>query len=365
MGVASLTPALPIISTALDLTKAEVALLISAFTFPGILLTPVAGLLADRWGRKAVLVPSLFIFAMGGSAIFFVREFQMMIPLRVLQGIGAASLGALNTTLIGDFYKGRDLPAVMGYNSSVLSLSTATYPLIGGLLAGMAWHWPFILPSLGIPAAVYIWIFLPEPEIERSPDFLSYIRAASRSILRREVLSVFALGVLTFVILYGAFLTFLPFLLRQTFDLSPPQIGVIFSLSSLTTALLSSRIGRLTEQFGSLKLLKTAFILYAAVTLMMPHIEDLRLFAVPILLFGSAQALNIPSLMTLLSRLAPSEQRAVFMSLFGMVLRIGQTLGPLIVGIGFAFGGLDAAFYLTSGVALFGLIILFNVRFKQ
>ena len=64
MGVASLTPALPRISQALELNTSEIALLISAFTFPGIFLTPVAGVFADRLGRKAVLIPSLFIFGL-------------------------------------------------------------------------------------------------------------------------------------------------------------------------------------------------------------------------------------------------------------------------------------------------------------
>ena len=70
MGVATLTPALPKIAQALDLSKSEIALLISAFTFPGIFLTPVGGVLADRLGRKTVLVPSLFIFGLAGFSIF-------------------------------------------------------------------------------------------------------------------------------------------------------------------------------------------------------------------------------------------------------------------------------------------------------
>ena len=69
MGVASLTPALPKISQAFDLNKSEVALLISAFTFPGIFLTPFAGVLADRLGRKTVLIPSLFIFGLAGFSM--------------------------------------------------------------------------------------------------------------------------------------------------------------------------------------------------------------------------------------------------------------------------------------------------------
>jgi MFS family permease len=137
MGVASITPALPQISNTLDLSKSQIGLLISLFTFPGIFLTPISGILADRFGRKTVLVPSLFIFAFAGSAIFFIHDFHYILVLRILQGIGASSLGSINTTLIGDYYKAKELPEAMGYNASVLSLSTASYPLIGGVLAGL------------------------------------------------------------------------------------------------------------------------------------------------------------------------------------------------------------------------------------
>ena len=361
MGVASLTPALPKISQALDLNNAEIALLISAFTFPGIFLTPVAGVLADRFGRKAVLIPALFIFALGGFSIFFVKNFHLIIILRVIQGVGAAPLGSINITLVGDFFRGKDRPAAMGYNASVLSLSTASYPLIGGALAGIAWYYPFILPLLAIPVGLFVIFGIREPEIEKVSDFKEYIRAISASIVKKEVLGIFLLGILTFLILYGAYLTYIPFLVSRRFDLESPQIGILLSISSLTTAILATQIGRLTSKFGSLFLLKTAFVLYLIVSLLIPHINNLYLFLIPILIFGSAQALNMPSLQTTLTNLSPDNQRGAFMSLNGMVLRLGQTLGPIVIGIGYSVGDMNGVYYLSAIVALLGLVVLFTM----
>lgn len=361
MGVASLTPALPKISQSLDLTKSQVALLISAFTFPGIFLTPVGGVLADRIGRKAVLVPSLFIFALAGFSIFFVRNFHLIILLRVVQGIGAASLGSINVTLVGDFFRGNDRPAAMGYNASVLSFSTASYPLIGGTLAGIAWYYPFVLPILAIPVGLFVIFGIREPDIGKASEFKQYLKAISVSIRKKEVIGIFLLGILTFIILYGAFLTYVPFLVSQRFDLSPPEIGILLSISSLTTAILATQVGKLTRRFGSLSLLKAAFALYFIVSLLFPNISHLYLFLLPILIFGSAQALNMPSLLTSLTNLAPDNQRGAFMSLNGMVLRIGQTLGPLVVGIGFSLGDINGVYYMSALVALLGLVVLFTM----
>ncbi len=366
LGVASITPALPKISQLFDLNKTQIGLLISAFTFPGILLTPIAGMIADRWGRKTVLIPSLFLFAISGFAIFFVRNYHYVIMLRVIQGIGAAPLTSINTTLIGDYFKGKKRPEAMGYNASVLSLSTASYPLVGGVLAGIAWNNPFILPLLAIPVGLFVIWGIEEPEIQKPTNFKQYLIEISNSISRKEVIAIFILGTLTFIILYGAFLTYLPFLLDSKFGLTAPQIGMLLSFSSVTTAILASQVGKLTWKFGSVNLLKTAFVLYFLVCLIMPNLNTLYVFIIPVMIFGSAQALNIPSLHTSLANLAPDNQRGIFMSINGMVIRIGQTLGPLIIGVGYAINGLSGAYYLGAVMALIGVLVLFTmIRDKE
>jgi len=206
---------------------------------------------------------------------------------------------------------------------------------------------------------LYVIFNLKEPDFEKVADLKLYLKIVSKSIFRKEVVAIFILSILTFIILYGAFLTYLPFLLSGKFNLTPPKIGLLFSLSSITTAILATQMGKLTRRFGSLSLLKTAFLLYFLVLLLLPNINSLYLFIFPVLLFGSAQALNIPSLQTALANLAPDNQRGAFMSTNGMVLRIGQTLGPLVVGIGFSWGSLAGAYYVAAAIALVGLMVLF------
>ena len=150
MGVSSLTPVFPAVVEALGISPEQVGLLITFYALPGIFLTPVYGVLADRFGRKQVLVPALVLFAVAGSACAFVRDFQLLLALRFLQGIGGASLGFLTATLVGDLYQGARRTEAMGYKASVLSMSSAVLPLIGGGLALFGWYVPFALPILGL-----------------------------------------------------------------------------------------------------------------------------------------------------------------------------------------------------------------------
>ena len=365
MGVASIAPALPQIAESLSLSKHQVGLLISAFTLPGVFLTPFAGVVADRMGRKFILVPALFLFATAGFAIFFVHDFKIILALRVLQGAGAAPLGSLNTTLVGDFFKGKQLPQAMGYNAGVLSLATASYPLLGGLLAGIAWYYPFAMPLLALPVGLFIIFGIKEPNIEKPSSLKLYLRSFSKSIIRKEVIAIFIIGTLTFIILYGNFLTYIPFIIKQKFDLSAPQIGMMLSLSSLATVFVAANVGKLTQKFGSLNLLKTAFLLFMATNIILPFVNNLYLFIIPVIMFGMAMALNMPSLQTVLTKLAPNDQRGAFMSINGWVIRLGQTIGPLIIGIGYTFHGYFGAYFLGAFVALAGLVVLFTMIQKD
>ena len=92
---------------------------------PGVFLTPVAGVLSYKFGRKTVLIPSLLLFGVAGGACALVSEFELLFGLRLLQGVGAAALGATTkVTLIGDLFVGREWTAALGYNSCVLSTGT-------------------------------------------------------------------------------------------------------------------------------------------------------------------------------------------------------------------------------------------------
>jgi len=359
LGVSSLTPAFPKIAQSLRLTEVQVSYLISVFTLPGIFLTPVAGILADRYGRKAVLTPSLFLFGLAGFACFFSRNFFWLLFFRFFQGIGASALGSLNITLIGDFFQGKQRAAAMGYNASVLSIGLAIFPFVGGLLAEIAWYEPFALPLIALPVGLAVIFSIKSPHIKNSQKLSVYFSNVWKSVRTKEALGLFSLSILTFVILYGAFLSYFPFLLTSKFNLSPFQIGIFFSISSLSTAITSSQLGRLVGRFSEVNLIKWAYGLYIAVGLMMPFINTLYFYIVPMVMFGVAQGINIPSLQTLLVRLAPTEQRALFMSVNGMVLRIGQTLGPLFIGLGFAISGISGVFYLAAFVAACMLVLVF------
>ncbi len=360
LGVSSISPAFPKIEKSLNITEEQVGLLITLFTLPGVLLTPVLGVLADRLGRKKILVPSLFLFGIAGGACALTTNFNALLIMRFLQGVGAASLGSLNVTLVGDFFSGKKRAAAMGYNASVLSIGTAAYPAIGGLLATIGWNYPFFLPLAAIPIGLIILFKLNIPEPEQQQKLKEYLSAAVKGMKRSEVVGLFLASVFTFIILYGAFLTYFPILLDRTFDSPPILIGGLMSVMSISTAVTSSQLGRLSKNYSEKHLILAAFLFYAAATMLIPFIKVEWLLIFPLILFGIGQGMNIPGIQNLLSGYAPKEYRAVYMSINGTVLRLGQTIGPLLMGLLFTVWGLSGVYVSAAFIAalMFVLVIL-------
>ena len=91
IGIFSLSPAFPRIVKELQISPKDIGLLITVFTFPGILLIPVMGIIADLFGRKKVLVPALILFAVAGGLCLLARDFKTLLVLRFFQGIRGSS----------------------------------------------------------------------------------------------------------------------------------------------------------------------------------------------------------------------------------------------------------------------------------
>jgi MFS family permease len=352
LGVSSIAPVFPTVARELDVSPEAVGLLITVFTLPGILLTPLLGILADRFGRKKVLVPALILFSLAGSSCALARDFEILLLLRFFQGVGAASLGSSNAALIGDLFSGRQRTEAMGYNASILSIGTAVYPSLGGALAALGWYVPFALPIVGLAVAMAVLFRLESMEVRRGDGLRTYLREALSGMKNRKVIGLYLVSVTTFIVLYGAYTTFIPLHLSDRFGSTAFAIGLIMSVGSLSTAVTASNLRFLTKPISSERLITSAFALYALSFLAIPYLPGHWLVALPVCLFGIAQGMNYPVVMSLLAGLAPTEHRAIFMSANGMVLRVGQTLGPLIMAAVFAWGGMARVFHVAMAICI-------------
>jgi MFS family permease len=206
---------------------------------------------------------------------------------------------------------------------------------------------------------------LRNPEPSSDLTLGTYLRNTLVSIRNPRALVLFFASLVIFIILYGAFLTYLPFLMRGSFNASPLLIGLLFSVTSIATALTSFRLGRLARRFSEQNLVRLGFACYAIAMLAIPLAPSFGFLLIPAVLFGATNGISIPSVLTMLTGLAPAEYRAAFMSVNAMVLRMGQTLGPIVAGVMLHFGGLSAVYYGNAVLAVGALGVVGVVAKKN
>ena len=357
LGVASVTPSFPSLRAALNVPVENIGLLITVFTLPTLILGPIIGVFADRIGRKKILVPALLLFGIAGFSCAFVRDFNLLLGLRFLQGVGAAPLLSLSVTLIGDLYSGDKRATAMGYNASVSSIGTALYPTIGGALATMGWYFPFMLSIVAIPVGLLVLFGLKNPEPKGQRNLKAYLSNALITLKNRQLFGLFIASAANFVLLYGAYVTYLPSLIADKFGAEPFTIGLFLSSVSVAIAFTASQLGNLARRYSETTLIRASFVFYAVALAIIPFISSLWLLLIPTTIFGIGLGIGFPSIQTLLATLAPKEYLATVISVNGTFYGLGQTIGPLLMGLAYGIGGINSVFYAGVAFALATLVV--------
>ena len=127
------------------------------------MLAPVAGLLADRVGRRRLVLAGLVLFTAAGALPLVVDDLWLILASRLGLGVANAALLTVGTTLIGDYFEGEARRRWLAVNGVTGSLLISLAMLFGGILAGWSWRGPFLLSLLGVPVFLLALLQLFEP----------------------------------------------------------------------------------------------------------------------------------------------------------------------------------------------------------
>lgn len=134
--------------------------------------TPIYGKMADRIGRKPVMMVSLGVFVVGSLCSGLSQSMPALIVSRALQGIGAGGIMPVTFTMIADIYPIEKRARVLGLNGSAWGIAAVVAPLIGGFIVDkLSWHWVFILNvPIGLVTMLLTYIFFQEHHVaEKKP----------------------------------------------------------------------------------------------------------------------------------------------------------------------------------------------------
>lgn len=338
LGFALMSPILDSLVGPFGATSANIGLMISVITAPGIVLIPLAGVLADKFGRKPVLIASIFLFGLGGTAIIFTTDFKIVLALRFVQGVGLAGLNPIIITSIGDMYS-MDVEATgQGIRFMISGLSGAIFPLIAGGLILFAWQYPFLLYAISFPVAVVVYFWFDEPTgsagfvVTNGGDSASYTRALLQLASHRRVLSMVLARSLMPTVWFG-FVTYISFIVVQLLDGTPLEAGILTTIGFLIFAVSASQAGRVTALLESRLYLLVGGNLCLGIGFVIVLFAPNMIFAIVGIIISAIGFGFLGSLYrTIITNLAPESLRAGIVSLSEAGGRLTATLTPLIMG---------------------------------
>lgn len=358
MGVTIPLPVLPAIARRFSLSIDQVGWVTVAYTLPGVIIALVAGILADRFGRKAVLLPGIILFGLGGLLCAFSLNFFMLILFRIIQGMGGGVIGVLYSTLPADMYGEEDLPKVMGQISAVASIGVAIFPAIGGLLGEIVWHAPFWVSIFAFPVA-WLGFYLPLAKGSNMAKWKEYFIATKDIITNSKALILFSLTFLCYCIYYGPVNTYFPMMVHGRFDVSPAEIGNIFIVLAVGIGMSAFSLGWLNKNIQFNRLILLAGCGYFLAQLSFVIMPSMKWMIVPLIFEGLAQGITLPIIAERIAVLAPTDNRGAVMAVNGSIFRFSQSMSPLIFGLVWTYWGWHGPYILGMIFSIFILCIVF------
>ncbi len=345
-------PAIPDILDAFDQPDSRAGLFVAAGTLPGILMAPVIGVLADRHGRRAVLVPCLVGFGAFGLLSALSPSFEVLLVLRLLQGVGAAGLINLAVVLIGDHWSGLERARLVGQNAAVLTVSLAVFPPVGGLLTEVGgWRLSFTPYVIGLVTAAVIWHRLDPARPDSKQTLRSQLGGAREAARHRDVLGSISIGFVIFMLIFGLFLTALPVHLEREFGLGAGARGLVIAAPALTSTIAALRLARLRARFGAVGIVTGAAVLFTIAFVVMGTAASLVVLIGGAMLYGFGEGVFIPTLQDIVAGSAPASQRGAVVAMWVGAARAGQTIGPLAVAGLYGAVGTGTTFVLGGALA--------------
>lgn len=355
-------PAIPDILDYFGRDDGAAGILVASAAIPGIAVAPIIGLLADRFGRRRVLVPCLVVFGLCGLLAAFAPTFGWLLVARFGQGFGSAGLINLANVLISDTWTGLDRARYFGYNSAVLTISLAVLPAFGGLLTDLGgWRWSFAPYPLALVTAVVVVLRLDHGPTDRSRTVGGQARAVAAVARSVRILVPLGLAFVMFVLIFGLLLTVLPLHLEQVFALSATERGLILATPALGATVGALVLGRVRARLAARTIILGSFAVFVVAYPLLGWAPTLVLVVVAGLAFGFGEGLILPTVTDVVASAAPDSGRGAVLSLQVSAVRLGQSVGPLLAGVAVALVGTSSTFVLgaviAAGVVLAGLLV--------
>ncbi|MBP7398008.1 MAG: MFS transporter [Chitinophagales bacterium] len=320
-----------------NLSPAQFAVLVSAYTFSAFFSGLIAAFFVDRFDRKKVLLFGYSGFIIGTLGCAIAPDYFSLMAARVMAGLFGGLIGAQVLSIIGDTFPFQRRGAAMGSLTAAFSLASVLGVPFGLFLANItSWHAPFYLVgALAFIVLIFVWKFIPPmashlENYTQKKFFHVYTNIIADKNQQRAIL-------LSIIMMFGHF-SIIPFLAKymvSNVGFSEQEITYIYLIGGGLTIFTAPLIGRLSDRKGKFPI----FALFCLLTLIpvfvitnMPPLPLALALVATSIFFVFVSGRMVP-MQAMITSVVPNKQRGGFMSINSSIVQLGSGLASLMAGL--------------------------------
>lgn len=349
----SAQPLLPMLRDLFQVSTSKVTLLMSISTGAVALAAPLVGLLADRYGRRRLIVPSALLLAVPTMLASTARSFEQLLFWRFWQGVFTPGVFAATVAYISE-----EWTVGMGAAMSAYVAGTAVGGFAGRSVAALitehfSWQTAYlVLGILNVLGGLAIWAWLPADTPKHRPkakgsSFIQHLR-------NRRLVATYTVGFCVLFTLASSFTYVNFYLAGPPFQWSTAALGMLFS-AYLFAAAITSAGGRIIDRFGHSKAVIGALAFSITGTLLTLFPNGVFVF-VGLTMCCSGVFISQSSANSFIG-VATQQNRASAVGLYVTFYYIGGSFGATAPASLWNFGGWPACVTLIVAVQLFTMLI--------
>jgi len=368
MGIGLIMPVMPDLIREIEgATLADAAIwggyLSFSFAIMQFLFGPTVGNLSDRFGRRPVLLISLFIMAVDYAVMALADTMWLLLLGRIVGGVTAATHSTA-AAFIADISKDDERSQNFGLVSAAFGVGFVLGPVIGGLLASFGPRAPFIAAAIFAGSNfIFGWFVFPETvtdkirrpfEWKRANPFGALMNIGSLPGIRPLLIVYFLYQVAFYV--YPAIWSYFT---QERFGWSPAMVGWSLALFGISMAISQGLlIRRIIPWLGERKTVIMGFAMDIVVFALTAFLTNgwIVLGLTPLSAIGG---MATPAMQGLMSRAAGPEQQGELQGLLTSISALGMILSPLLMTQTFAmFSEEGASYYLPGAPFLLSMVLM-------
>lgn len=358
MSGATIAPSLPAIEAHFAGSANVEILTRLVLTLPALFIVicaPFAGGLADRFGRRPLLIAAALLYGLSGMSGIFGNSLVGLLIGRALLGVAVAGVMTTATALVGDYFSGPARDRFMGYQSAFVGVGGLIFLTGGGMLAEMHWRAPFAVYGLSLLLIPAVMAFIKEP-VRAQPSTHAASAPSGSGTVWLAVMAVYAAAVINSVAFY-LLPTQLPFHLNAMGIGSPAVAGLAIGVGNMVGAVVALSYDRLRARLGTTGVFGLAFGLTAIGYVLLGLAETLAPVLAAAGVVGLGLGMMMPNIAAAAMAAASPDIRGRIAGGMTASVFAGHFISPFVSQpMIAAFGFANTYVYVGAGVGVIALL---------